>query len=1086
MVRFIFGGTGSGKSEYVFRDVKRTLDETDRRVCVIVPEQFTVSVESRLAGMTDPRHTLRLEVTNFTRLSDSVSRTVGGLSYTRLTKGAKMLVLWRAMISVFPALTELSKIEGDDTRVIPSLFAAQRELTLGGITPERLAKASDELSADGEALLSARARDLALICSAAESILSDELGGVCDPVEKLARDAFSSGYFDNTSIYIDSFYSLTGAEKKALGELVRSAADVTVTVPMDSPAATGVHLYGVRDMYSSVLSAALKYGDGAPENVVLEGNRRASSRELGVLQSHLWDYSFTGEDSDLPSVPESVSVWSVANRYEEAEALASHVASLVRDGASYGDIAVVCANVASIRGITDSVLRRHGIPCFVSEQTLIMNSPAVRLILSMLKIPGAWRTEDVVSVVKTGLSPLTEDEACTFESYVDVWNIRGARAFSSVWNMNPDGYVERLTERGKWALLTANDAREKLIPHLEKFVLTFEGGKATVKAVCEAIVGFFDEAGAYAKMTERASRLPADDGEREKLVWREICAAFDTMVDVLGEAEVSPTSFASLFRYVIADAGTGAIPTGIDEVTIAGASSLRTDGVRHVTLLGADEGEFPAMPKNEGFFTDADKEKLEGAGVILSADTETRASEELFRFYRAVSQASETLTVFVPSVIDRSVRTPSRGTVRICELTGVDLKHIEKYPLGTPDTVFDEASLRDACRTGDDAAKMRGIYRKIYGRDAEIVREVPESRISPATADRLFGTNLTLSKSRINCFVGCPMSYYGKYVLNLSEDKEAKIDAVDIGNFVHSVLEQFFALTAGREYPIPDEEADRICEDIVKKYVESCFGGAGSGRLDYMFVKLKRTVRLFISEVMKEMAQGSFEVFGTELPIGDRDAGEAPPAITFRTDDGTTVRVVGVIDRLDIYRRESDGKAFIRIVDYKTSKKEFSYSDVQRGIDVQLLVYLFSAWKAQGTKFESAAAEGLQLAPAGAGYLTLRAGEKVLPAPITEEESYEKKAEDFTRSGIFIDDEDVIRAADREKSGRYVSLKESDLATLERFGEMYSELGETLCSVAERMKTGEAPAEPLDGGRTNACRYCVLKDTCKNFRDAKY
>lgn len=1085
MVRFVFGAAGSGKSTFVFDEIKRTVDSTERRVCLIVPEQNTVTTERRASRELPPRAALRAEITNFTRLSDSISRRVGGLSYGTLTRGAEQLTVWSAMMSVYEGLAELGSSSGNDPiSLVPTVYSALRELTMSGIDAAELSFAAEQLeAAEGESSLSRRAHDLSLIASAYNSLKSAEFSSFEDPVLKIRDRAAESGYFDGCDVYIDSFYSMTGAQLATLGEIIRLADRVTVTIPMKNADDDGVHLAGVRRFYKSVLGAAVKRGD--IERIVLEGSYRTAKESLGVLTGSLWDYSKVGK---MPADDGAVRVFSVRDRYEESQALCAEIAKLVREGARYSDIAVVAADAAALRGITDVALHRHGIPVFTSDSERLVSSPTVRLIMSLLRVVGRWRLEDITAIVKTGLSPLDDTLACTFENYTEAWNIRGRTMFSSEWTMNPDGYVERLSERARETLRLANEARERLVAPLERFCDVFESGKAQVRSICVALCEYFDESGAWERAEQRANTLSPDDAEREKLVWGEICRAFDTLTSITGDAECDANEFAMLFGYVISDADTGAIPTGIDNVTFVSASGLRTDGIKHVFLLGAVDGEFPAQPADTGYFSDSDRERLAENGILLGTTADVRASEELFRFYRAISQATSSLCVFVPRSSNGTLCRPSEGAVRIMKLIGCELIPYSSLP--AEQRIFDRESLDAEIRATHDAG-LTAFREELYGKLSESKDVLTEDlRVSTETAGILFGERLNLTQSRITSFVKCPMSYYCKYVLSLDENKRASVASPDIGMFVHAVLEEFFTVTSGESYPLSRERTEHICDSIISGYMERTFGDAIDGRVKYLFIRLRRRLLVFLDAIMEEAAQSRFEIYKTELPIGGA-RGEtnisSPPPIRFECADGSTVSLYGTLDRLDVYR--ADGKTYIRVIDYKTGQKKFSFEDVRRGLDVQLLLYLFCAWHSNGSHFADELTDGEgEILPAGAMYLSLKANDPVSDAPISAERARELMAETIVRSGVVTDERDVLDAMDRGITGKYtpVSLKNdgsykrcASIATLERFGELYAQLEQTVSEIAEEMKSGMAAPRPLKDASVDACEYCSVGEICK-------
>ena len=1099
MVRFIFGEAGSGKTEYIMSEVERVLDGSDMRAVILVPEQHTVATESRVLQRFGNASGLRLEVTNFTRLSDAVSRIVGKISYTHLSGGARRLVIHRAIMSVWQSLGDLSGVGGDAPRLVPLVYSALREITSAGISPEELARAAEELSAEGaatDARLASRLADLSLVMSAERELMQTEFGGVSDPVERLAETARESDFFRNTAVFIDSFYSLTGAELAAVGEIIRLSPEVNITFPMRSRHDDGIHLAAVRRYYETVLAAAVRFGGGV-EFRELAGNRRAATRELAAISADLWNYSVSApcEESDKPSVPDSVRVISVSDRYEEAEAAAACVASLVRSGARYSDIAVVCADVNALRGITDSAFRRHGIPCFVSEPSPLASTPATRLILSLLRIPGHWRGEDVVAAVKTGLMPVSDEDACSFESYCGIWNIRGRNMFETEWSMNPDGYRTELTERGRRTLAAVARARSAVVPPIAEFADVFRNAEATVRDICTAVVRFAEKTDMCAAMARRAEVREAlslggdDDVSRERLVWSELCCVFDTMVEITGDAVVDAAGFATLFRYAISDAGVGAIPTGVDETVLAGGVGLRTDGVAHVIVLGAVAGEFPAVPSEDGCFSDADRERLGELGLPICGGSAERASEELFRFARTVSQAEESVTVFTPKTSGGAACRPSEGALRILELTG-QAAPVEWRSLSADMRIFDRVSLESECRLGSSAAaQLRGLSAEMFGESAPAPAEPETQRISDGLSDKVFGKELHLTQSRIDTFVRCPFSYYCKYVLGLSEDRTAEISSPDIGTFVHAVLEEFFLAVSGRDLPIPEEEVESICDVIVSDYVRRTCGDAPDGRMAYLFRRLRRQVLVFVSAVMDEMAQSRFEAYRMELPVGMPDDGgkATPPPVEFLLPDGGRVSLHGIIDRMDVYRRGDE--VFLRVVDYKTGSRTFSYDDIRHGLGVQLLLYLFSTWRSGGSEFGRELSAGGELRPAGALYLSLKPGDATSDGPLDAASARDLMVSRIDRSGIVTDEHDVLDAMDRGITGKYVpvSLKAdgtlrrcASLATLERFGDLEGELKSVICRIAEEMRGGCAEARPLKRHGVDPCEYCGMKCICRH------
>ncbi|MBP3292684.1 MAG: hypothetical protein J6N32_02930, partial [Clostridia bacterium] len=186
MLNYITGRSGTGKSTAVVERIKRTAAETERDIVLIVPEQQTVVWETRIAEALPESAYLRLEITNFTRLANSVFREFGGLADTVVDEGSRMLIVWRAMLSVWGGMTVYNKTAGGrEDRNISHLLRALDELKGSGISPSDAEAALEKLETT-DASLTARLRDAVLVYAAYNTLLHEEYIDRGDLLDNLA------------------------------------------------------------------------------------------------------------------------------------------------------------------------------------------------------------------------------------------------------------------------------------------------------------------------------------------------------------------------------------------------------------------------------------------------------------------------------------------------------------------------------------------------------------------------------------------------------------------------------------------------------------------------------------------------------------------------------------------------------------------------------------------------------------------------------------------------------------------------------------------------------------------------------------
>lgn len=1079
MTEFLFGPAGDTKTDFILGRIGKVFETTEKKIFILVPEQMVLSTEMLVAKRFGGSSALRIEVISFTLLSDEISRKIGGISSEKLTSSAEILIMWKALVSSWPRLSELGKVSSERIpSLVFSVYETVKELTECGVSAGDIKEAADTKGTDSDDPLMNRLRDLCEVMKSYENLLINDYNSIADPYDYLAKGIEKSLFFENTSVFVCSFDSMSASQIKVIGEIIKQNPDLTVSFPMKDSKDESLHMADSSEFFRNICSEAVRYSDGSVVFTSASESSRGKSRELSSVQDFLWDFSYPGEDTGCPAVsdaPDSVKVYRVRDRYDEAESVCAAINSLVRKGCRYSDISVICASLGKIKGILDSAMKEHGIPYFISESTDINSSPAVRLIYSLLKIPGRWDADDIVSLVKSGLLPLSAEECDFFVNYTRLWNIRSRSGFTNTWNMSPDGYGEKISARGKYTLASANGAREKVIPLIDAFCDTFGKGKAPVSDVCRAIMKFFEKADVYSSLISLSLSVSDEEQTKEYSIFREICRTMDVMVSVLGDTEIDASAFSSLFFSALSEVRIGAIPPSTDQVSLSSAESLRNNSVKHVIIVGASEGEFPASGGKDLLFSSYEKERLQDLGLRLGKTDREYNCSEMYKFWKALSAASESLTVFVPL----SVGNESVGVRRINALLGRAEDNIPYYSsLPLRERIFDSLSLKNASYDEREAERIKN---EIFGR--EILPSEPEIYDAGGTyLSEKYKNGISLSSSALDRYKNCPFRYFSENILGLEDESEIHFAAPDIGSFVHKVLEKFFVFIREKNLPVSSGDITAFINDASEEYFASLPKDSPDARVTYTIDKAKAMLSSFIKTLSEEMMQSAFENAGTEIMIGSD--GENASSLSFPLKDGTSVSLRGIIDRLDCFSK--DGQTYVRIIDYKTGKTKFSMDDVKKGLNMQLLIYLFSACANPPSSLKEKAGEGRYL-PGSAMYYVFDTENIGTVHLMSAEDAEEKLDSAIFRRGLIVNNEDVIRAIDKEFDGIYSGLKLKNDGTTKSgsnvllgeadFEELKKSLAASVTDTAMKIKEGKMPAKPRNADKD--CKHCSFSGFCR-------
>lgn len=1082
MLHFLFGRPGSGKTHKILEEIRTHLDDgTGRRVWLVVPEQAAYSAERDILSALPPEAAQVFSIISFSRLCDLVADRFGGRAQHTVTRAMRSLIMWENLRELRGLLGTYGSSGGTDASLCRRMLGVANEMTFSGITPSQLEGAADRLPADSP--LRAKLRDISLITAAYGGLMQEIYGE--DPADRLLRCAEKlerHSFFSGDIIYIDGFSSFTAPEYAVIHPMLMQAAEVTVSfgcAGRNERAAQTESLRGsIRRLTRLAETVGVPYSD-----TELPDGRRGVPAELSRIEEALWDFSLSVEERDrqapAPEERGAVRLVAAAGPYDEAEAVALHILELRAAGVPYGEMAVVVRDTDAWQGILDDALERYDIPFFLSTRTDLNEKPAARLLLLALRcIARRWQREDLVALAKTGLCSLDLREIDYFSEYTETWGLTGRRMAENVWSMNPDGYTQDMSARGRAILEAANHVRAVLMTPL----LELETELATAEdaaAGCRALFSYLSRLGVKEQLRLRGEQFlregdPRAAGEEVRL-WSFLCETLATVAAVLATAEPpSAAEYGEALALVFAETDIGSVPARHDCVTVGAADTLRVDNIRAMLIPGLCEGEFPRAAGESSLISEDEKATLSTLGIEFDAREENRLSDELLYIWRAMAEPTQHLILsHSRTSADGQARSPSVALSRVRYL----LPYLTETPFSL--SMLEEESVRHRAPLDD--------------------------RISPETARRVLGDTIHLSQTQLQTYSRCPYSYYGSHILRLRERVTATFDNLGAGVFLHHVMEEYLRRSLdedNRIRPMDTHEVHEVADAIITAYMADLCGDISDrGRLLHLFDRLREVAVALMESIQAELSVSAFRVAGLEWDTNGRRPGDPRPMVLdlpldpspngllptegkisagglpTETETGReAIKLIlgGRVDRVDLYRGEDGETVYVRVVDYKSSRHEFSTKSVVEDMNIQLLLYLFTLTSPENRALFTDAAGRLpeRVRPASAVYMSPDESGKdgvILPC----------------RTGVVLGEEEILAAAngDGESDAVYLpSVKRNRSGALEGKGLLSSAqmedletlLKDTIRKAAGEMYAGCASRTP----DARACRYCRVREAC--------
>lgn len=1103
-VRYIIGGTGAGKSHYIYEKI---LEEAElhktKSFYFIVPEQSNMQVQRELVKMSKRACIMNVDVLSFMRLAHRVFDEVGRKERLILEDIGKSMVVRKLLNTLSDDFLYFKKAatKAGFTEEMKSILTELMQYNVGVENLEEMEK-MEGLSS----VIKAKLHDTRLILEGFQSYKEEKYIVAEKILDELSEVLLETEYLNDAVFVFDGFTGFTPTQLKVIEALMLKGRELNFVFTMDEGTYYRAKVeeydlfYLSKTMVKKINEIAIKKSCEIGEAIFINPyqDRKAISR----VEESIFRLKPMKQEGDEDS---QVSVVVCKNPKEEAEFVLSEILKLVKkEGYRYQEIAVVTGDIEEYGEILYHSLRKGGVPCFLDVKKSIMDNPFLEFIrASIMVVEENFSYEAITRYLKSGFSRIWRSRIDRFENYILERGIKGRKRYEKPFVT--EELLEKKNEREREEERAVELVREEI---MRRFSPLIEGFRKKKKTAGERTLLLYEFIKRH--KVEESLFLMSQKFEKEGKVllakeyakcYEIVMGIFEKMVELLGEEIFTTEEYAKILEAGFLEGKAGFIPTALDNVVIGDMKRTRLSGVRALFLVGVNEGKIPKTIAKKGLLTEKEREKISTI-VEIAPTAREKAFLELFYIYMMLSMPREKLFLsYSTNAADGKMIRPSYIVEKVTSLFKekrkrrreeerdfiTELRRDEGFSLllgelrrGEPFSKEVLALARYHEKEGQHkkyTMLMEGYHAKPMG-----------NKLDEDLAKKLYG-EIKGSITRLEKFSVCPYSHFMDYGLRLRERGVFAFRSMDYGSVFHEILERFSkkVIGEGKNFAsLKEEERVKFLEESIAETAHYGFAILeSSSRNRYKLERIKRLSDRTTWAVTKQVQAGEFSPYLFEEPF-------------------ITEKMKGRIDRIDCARSDflpdgrrlekEEGKPYekveyARVIDYKSGKKDFDLNEVYYGLDLQLVTYLRQALTILGKK----EGHGRNLIlPAGAFYYRIE-------DPTRERgEGEDAFLKELRLSGFTMEEPEPLNLMDRSLRGEggfspsvksnvvRVSTKkdgslgkDSAVYSKEKIEDLIEYSSSVVKEIRERIKSGEIRPNPYQMGEKEGCNYCKYDGICR-------
>ena len=776
-LRIIFGRAGSGKSEFCFREISRLIDK-EKNIYIITPEQFSFTAEKKLMDAVGREAVINAEVITLSRMAERVLSEIGE-NRQSISKTGKAMVIYDVLNQNKKKFKFLGKSDENIDIGINSI----NEFKKHGITVEMLKAEAEKIE---NKYLKTKLEDMILLYENYNKIVQTEYIEETDKLTRLSENICRIDFLKNSLIYVDEFSGFTYQEYQVLKELAKVVKQLNITICTDSIEIMENPdvdvFYSNKITINRLIDFLKKENIEIDEEIYLEQSPRFKTQELMHLEKNIYNKKSTKYTKNV----ENLHLFLAKNQYAEIEYIAKQIVKLVRDkNIRYKDIGIITRNTDRYANLTRAIFSKYNIPVFIDEKRELSQNIIIQYVLSIFEIlQKNFTKESVFNYLKMGFLDIDREDIYELENYCTKWAIK-----QNKWKK--DFIYELNNEEKKPKVEYFNKLRKEIISPLLDLKDKIQNSK-TVEGISKEIYYFLIENHVEEKLQDKIKYLEEngyiDLANEYKESYQVLIDILNEMVYIFKDKKISIDEYYQILKIGLKNSGLGKIPGTQDQVIMGDVERSRSHKVKIIFIIGINDGSFPNVAKDEGFFGDDDRDLLKQDGIELAKGTIENLYEDNFNIYKAFSTAENEI-YFSYSSADNEGKS-LRPSVMIHKIKKMfpELKEESdvinpKYEitneLGTYEELLDNIAQKQNGKKIDDIWYL--VY-EYYNKNEDKKRKlkqdleglkytnIPE-QINQEVIDKLYGNVLRTSVSRLERYQSCPFSYYLQYRIKLKRKR---------------------------------------------------------------------------------------------------------------------------------------------------------------------------------------------------------------------------------------------------------------------------------------------------------------------------